>query len=178
MAAMAVPSPDPGGEASRLPVPSHNPLPLSASQEAQVREIFYSRVRNRCADEIKGVYCLAVWGWLWNIEGILEYKIGTNSDPRGDERERGGKREREKGNRGGIGEGRKRGMKLLSPLHSPPLPSLGSHAYSFALRGEFNSLRRLCSQPDLYGVVCLPGAKAADELVYEGERHAGGGRRR
>ncbi|KAI1463168.1 uncharacterized protein F4812DRAFT_464021 [Daldinia caldariorum] len=37
----------------RLPMPSRNPLPLSASQEAQVREVFNQRVRNHCADEIK-----------------------------------------------------------------------------------------------------------------------------
>ncbi|PSR79805.1 cytochrome c oxidase biogenesis protein Cmc1 like-domain-containing protein, partial [Coniella lustricola] len=37
----------------RLPMPSRNPLPLSASQEAQVRDIFYDRVRKQCADEIK-----------------------------------------------------------------------------------------------------------------------------
>ncbi|KAI1771151.1 hypothetical protein F4818DRAFT_445486 [Hypoxylon cercidicola] len=36
-----------------LPMPSRNPLPLSASQEAQVRELFNQRVRNLCADEIK-----------------------------------------------------------------------------------------------------------------------------
>ncbi|OTA98904.1 hypothetical protein M426DRAFT_325611 [Hypoxylon sp. CI-4A] len=36
-----------------LPMPSRNPLPLSASQEAQVREVFNQRVRNLCADEIK-----------------------------------------------------------------------------------------------------------------------------
>lgn len=34
-------------------MPSRNPLPLSASQEAQVRELFNQRVRNLCADEIK-----------------------------------------------------------------------------------------------------------------------------
>ncbi|KAK4164133.1 cytochrome c oxidase biogenesis protein [Cladorrhinum sp. PSN259] len=38
---------------SRLTVPSRNPLPLSASQEAQVRDIFYARVRSRCSEEIK-----------------------------------------------------------------------------------------------------------------------------
>lgn len=38
----------------RLGVPSRNPLPLSASQEAQVRDIYYQRVRKQCADEIKG----------------------------------------------------------------------------------------------------------------------------
>jgi COX assembly protein 1 len=31
-----------------------NPLPLSASQEAEVRKLYYARVRTRCADEIKG----------------------------------------------------------------------------------------------------------------------------
>ncbi len=52
MAAMAeTPKPE------RLGVPSRNPLPLSASQEAQVRDIFYARVRKQCADEIKGACC-------------------------------------------------------------------------------------------------------------------------
>ncbi|CAG9936571.1 unnamed protein product [Clonostachys rosea f. rosea IK726] len=37
----------------RLGVPSRNPLPLSASQESQVRDIYYARVRNLCSDEIK-----------------------------------------------------------------------------------------------------------------------------
>ncbi|KAI0410014.1 hypothetical protein F4802DRAFT_10605 [Xylaria palmicola] len=41
------------GAAERMPMPSRNPLPLSASQEAQVREVFNARVRERCADEIK-----------------------------------------------------------------------------------------------------------------------------
>ncbi|KAI1473448.1 hypothetical protein K445DRAFT_316251 [Daldinia sp. EC12] len=36
-----------------LAMPSRNPLPLSASQEAQVREVFNQRVRSQCADEIK-----------------------------------------------------------------------------------------------------------------------------
>ncbi|KAI1279391.1 hypothetical protein F5Y07DRAFT_397019 [Xylaria sp. FL0933] len=47
---------DEGAAASsedRLPMPSRNPLPLSASQEAQVREVFNARVRAHCADEIK-----------------------------------------------------------------------------------------------------------------------------
>ncbi|PKS12815.1 hypothetical protein jhhlp_001027 [Lomentospora prolificans] len=39
--------------AERLPMPSRNPLPLSASQEAQVRDIYYARVRSHCAPEIK-----------------------------------------------------------------------------------------------------------------------------
>ncbi|KAI0200821.1 cytochrome c oxidase biogenesis protein Cmc1 like-domain-containing protein [Astrocystis sublimbata] len=40
-------------QGERLPMPSRNPLPLSASQEAQVREVFNARVRERCSDEIK-----------------------------------------------------------------------------------------------------------------------------
>ena len=36
-------------------LPSRNPLPLSASQEAQVRELYYKNVRDRCRDEIKGI---------------------------------------------------------------------------------------------------------------------------
>jgi hypothetical protein len=37
-----------------LGVPSRNPLPLSASQESQVRDIYYARVRKNCTEEIKG----------------------------------------------------------------------------------------------------------------------------
>ncbi|CAD6501541.1 BgTH12-01793 [Blumeria graminis f. sp. triticale] len=36
-----------------LPMPSPNPLPLSSAQEAQVRELYYARVRGHCAAEIK-----------------------------------------------------------------------------------------------------------------------------
>ncbi len=44
-------------EEKRLSMPSRNPLPLSATQEAQVREVFNARVRTQCADEIKGMFC-------------------------------------------------------------------------------------------------------------------------
>lgn len=55
MAAMAAPAPPAGSPAQEtLSVPSRNPLPLSASQEAQVRDIYYARVRKACSDEIKG----------------------------------------------------------------------------------------------------------------------------
>ena len=37
------------------PNPSRNPLPLSASQESQVRELYYKRVRQKCADEVRGM---------------------------------------------------------------------------------------------------------------------------
>ncbi|KAK4152228.1 hypothetical protein C8A00DRAFT_35081 [Chaetomidium leptoderma] len=42
-------------QAGRLPMPSRNPLPLSATQEGQVRDIFHARVRDRCRPEIKGI---------------------------------------------------------------------------------------------------------------------------
>ncbi|KAL9601694.1 MAG: hypothetical protein Q9179_002784 [Wetmoreana sp. 5 TL-2023] len=34
-------------------LPSRNPIPLSASQDAQVRELYYKRVRGYCATEIR-----------------------------------------------------------------------------------------------------------------------------
>ncbi|KAH7313611.1 cytochrome c oxidase biogenesis protein Cmc1 like-domain-containing protein [Stachybotrys elegans] len=43
----------PDTEPEKLALPSLNPLPLSASQEAQVRDVYYKRVRRLCADEIK-----------------------------------------------------------------------------------------------------------------------------
>jgi COX assembly mitochondrial protein 1 len=33
-----------------------NPLPLSAAQEAQVKQLYYKRVRGYCAAEIKGMH--------------------------------------------------------------------------------------------------------------------------
>ncbi|KAL8284791.1 hypothetical protein RB601_006710 [Gaeumannomyces tritici] len=54
MATMAAEPPSAGGEsAPKLPMPSRNPIPLSASQEAAVREVFYARVRRLCQPEIK-----------------------------------------------------------------------------------------------------------------------------
>jgi hypothetical protein len=50
----AMASQNPEKETGRLPMPSRNPIPLSASQEAQVRDVFHARVRRHCADEIKG----------------------------------------------------------------------------------------------------------------------------
>jgi len=44
---MAAPKPDVS------PIPSRNPLPLSASQEQQVRDLYYKRVRTYCANEIR-----------------------------------------------------------------------------------------------------------------------------
>ncbi|KAL6912722.1 hypothetical protein ACHAPO_007317 [Fusarium lateritium] len=44
----------------KLGVPSRNPLPLSASQEAQVRDIFYQKVRKECAEEIKAFAACAL----------------------------------------------------------------------------------------------------------------------
>jgi COX assembly mitochondrial protein 1 len=35
-----------------------NPLPLSAAQEAQVKDIYYKRVRGHCAQQIKGRFSI------------------------------------------------------------------------------------------------------------------------
>ena len=45
----------PKPEDARQPLPSRNPLPLSAAQEAKVKELYHKRVRSYCAEEIKGV---------------------------------------------------------------------------------------------------------------------------
>ncbi|KND87286.1 hypothetical protein TOPH_08066 [Tolypocladium ophioglossoides CBS 100239] len=58
MAAMAAENPPVPEE--RLRVPSRNPLPLSASQESQVRDIYYARVRKQCAEEIKAFAACAL----------------------------------------------------------------------------------------------------------------------
>jgi COX assembly protein 1 len=54
-------APSPLGQpAPQLPSPSplepnlRNPLPLSAAQEAQVRDLYYKRVRGICDPVIKG----------------------------------------------------------------------------------------------------------------------------
>ncbi|KAF2839376.1 hypothetical protein M501DRAFT_1003977 [Patellaria atrata CBS 101060] len=39
--------------AAHTSLPSRNPIPLSAGQEQQVRELYYKRVRTICADEIR-----------------------------------------------------------------------------------------------------------------------------
>lgn len=35
-------------------MPTRNPLPLSSTQEAQIRELYHNRVKARCSEEIKG----------------------------------------------------------------------------------------------------------------------------
>lgn len=47
-----------GSGTENLSMPSRNPLPLSATQESQVREVFNARVRSACAEEIK---CEPTW---------------------------------------------------------------------------------------------------------------------
>jgi len=62
-------------EVERLPMPSRNPLPLSASQEAQVREVFNARVRSLCADDIKGVFCISPFPCVcvtWGLDLYLD----------------------------------------------------------------------------------------------------------
>ena len=46
--------PPSSGKHSPRAFPSRNPLPLSATQEAQVRGVYYARVRALCAKEING----------------------------------------------------------------------------------------------------------------------------
>ncbi|KAI9730361.1 MAG: hypothetical protein M1834_005871 [Cirrosporium novae-zelandiae] len=56
------PSPqvNPDTRPKSLPMPTRNPVPLSASQEAQVTEIYHKRVRNKCADEIRDFAACAI----------------------------------------------------------------------------------------------------------------------
>lgn len=49
----AATTPDPGAPVRVSHIPSTNPLPLSASQEGQVKDLYYARVRGFCADEIR-----------------------------------------------------------------------------------------------------------------------------
>ncbi|KAK0356083.1 hypothetical protein LTR91_012272 [Friedmanniomyces endolithicus] len=50
--AMTLPPKEPP-TARPSPLPSRNPLPLSSSQEAQVKELYHKRVRTKCADEVR-----------------------------------------------------------------------------------------------------------------------------
>ncbi|EXJ88094.1 hypothetical protein A1O1_05022 [Capronia coronata CBS 617.96] len=52
MAPPAIPEPQPA-TTSRPQQNLRNPLPLSPSQEAEVRKLYYARVRSRCVPEIK-----------------------------------------------------------------------------------------------------------------------------
>ena len=58
MAATTMTSNPPNEPRSSLPLPARQPLPLSASQESQVRELYHKRVRNKCADEVRGIHAL------------------------------------------------------------------------------------------------------------------------
>ncbi|KAJ9623800.1 uncharacterized protein PV06_10295 [Exophiala oligosperma] len=53
MAPSIIPEPHRPSSTTRTENNLHNPLPLSASQESEVRKLYYARVRARCADEIK-----------------------------------------------------------------------------------------------------------------------------
>ncbi|EEH50674.2 uncharacterized protein PADG_06753 [Paracoccidioides brasiliensis Pb18] len=53
--------PTPASQPSPPNVNIRNPLPLSASQEAQVRDLYYKRVRGYCAAEIKDrAHCYSI----------------------------------------------------------------------------------------------------------------------
>ncbi|KAF2140044.1 uncharacterized protein K452DRAFT_320116 [Aplosporella prunicola CBS 121167] len=51
-ASQSTPSSTAAKDVPRDPVP-RNPIPLSAGQEQQVRDLYYKRVRTYCADEIR-----------------------------------------------------------------------------------------------------------------------------
>lgn len=53
MAPSVVPEPQPA-TTSRPQQNLRNPLPLSPAQEAEVRRLYYARVRSKCGPEIKG----------------------------------------------------------------------------------------------------------------------------
>jgi COX assembly protein 1 len=53
-AAMASQQPNPTAPVLLTPNPTRSPLPLSSSQESQVRELYHKRVRMKCADEVRG----------------------------------------------------------------------------------------------------------------------------
>lgn len=78
LAAMApLPAAKPAEPVERLPMPSRNPLPLSAGQETQVRDLYFARVRALCGAEIKGSSSLLLvfvpasvcWGSMVQLRG-------------------------------------------------------------------------------------------------------------
>ncbi|KAK2595643.1 hypothetical protein QQS21_006614 [Conoideocrella luteorostrata] len=63
----------------RLGVPSRNPLPLSATQESQVRDIYYARVRKQCAEEIKAfAACAQVSNFAVTFSCRAEHRVMNN----------------------------------------------------------------------------------------------------
>ncbi|KAH7155866.1 cytochrome c oxidase biogenesis protein Cmc1 like-domain-containing protein [Dactylonectria estremocensis] len=66
-------------EREKLGVPSRNPLPLSASQEAQVRDIYYQNVRAQCADEIKA-FASCAFGRTFTVSFVCrpEHRVMNN----------------------------------------------------------------------------------------------------
>ncbi|PGH35348.1 hypothetical protein GX50_01812 [[Emmonsia] crescens] len=52
--------PTPASTTSTPNINLRNPLPLSAAQEAQVRDLYYKRVRGHCAPEIKEFAACAI----------------------------------------------------------------------------------------------------------------------
>ena len=65
------------------PIPSRNPIPLSASQEAQVRDVFYARVRDRCQEEIKGCFFfsfLVLFFWVYSYGYVIRWWLLALTD--------------------------------------------------------------------------------------------------
>ncbi|KAI9817123.1 MAG: hypothetical protein M1827_001235 [Pycnora praestabilis] len=63
----------------RLPMPSRNPLPLSAGQEQQVRDLYYKRVRTICADEIRDFASCALNRTISATWACRPQRLGMNS---------------------------------------------------------------------------------------------------
>ncbi|KAF2197814.1 hypothetical protein GQ43DRAFT_483836 [Delitschia confertaspora ATCC 74209] len=55
-----------------------NPTPLSAPQEAQVRELYYRRVKDKCADEIKEFAACALNRTLSMVFACRPQKLAMN----------------------------------------------------------------------------------------------------
>ena len=72
MAATTIMTSQPPTSTTPSPLPSRNPLPLSASQESQVRELYFKRVRTKCANEVRGTFLSPTI--LFDIQNRLHLK--------------------------------------------------------------------------------------------------------
>ncbi|OBT72829.1 hypothetical protein VF21_08322 [Pseudogymnoascus sp. 05NY08] len=74
-----LPTAEPAEPVERLPMPSRNPLPLSAGQETQVRDLYFARVRALCAAEIKEFAECAVGRTFTAPFACRAQRLGMNS---------------------------------------------------------------------------------------------------
>ncbi|KAL8683404.1 MAG: hypothetical protein Q9186_000666 [Xanthomendoza sp. 1 TL-2023] len=71
-------------------ISSRNPIPLSASQESQVRELYYKRVREYCTDEIRDFAACAMnrtFSATWEEQDAAREEWFATMDDRRKERE-------------------------------------------------------------------------------------------